>query len=232
MIEVVTWVLETPPTTSCRGRQRGVHRRPHGSPRPGPACVLLEAGGRQTRLRAQARDDRGHPPASPQLKKKFDWGYNTTPQKHANDRGIPYDARQGARRLAARSTACSTSAATERTTTTGPPKAATAGATTTCFRLQASGDWEATRTTLRGDAADRWRSRARRTSSGVAGLHGGAQRHSRASRCSTTTTAVPGGLRSSGRARGGPRYSTSEAYIHACARRTSTSRSASRCSAS
>ena len=69
----------------------------------GASVVLVEAGGRDdkglAKMLFQTPGAISVMHSTPQLKKLFDWGYKSTPQKHAWDRDDPDDPRQGARRL-------------------------------------------------------------------------------------------------------------------------------------
>ncbi len=55
----------------------------------GASVILLEAGNKDTSLFVTKPGMMGPMHAVPQIKKQFDWGYYTTPQKHLNDRVIP-----------------------------------------------------------------------------------------------------------------------------------------------
>lgn len=55
----------------------------------GASVILLEAGKRDTSLFLTKPGMVGPMHAVPQIKKRFDWGYSTTPQRHMLDRVIP-----------------------------------------------------------------------------------------------------------------------------------------------
>ena len=55
----------------------------------GASVILLEAGGPDKSMLVRKPGMIAMLHSTPQLKKRVDWGYYTTPQKHANNRQIP-----------------------------------------------------------------------------------------------------------------------------------------------
>jgi choline dehydrogenase len=55
----------------------------------GASVILLEAGKRDTSMLVTKPGMIGPMHSVPQIKKRFDWGYYTTPQSHLNDRKVP-----------------------------------------------------------------------------------------------------------------------------------------------